>query len=74
MFSKLNTQPMATSHVLHATDATRAWESSDSSVTASYECNVELANGCAVAECIGQWESDGGFCGDARFARRCAPV
>ena len=38
------------------------------------ERNVEFANGCAVAECIGQWESDGGFCGNARFVRRCAPV
>jgi hypothetical protein len=38
------------------------------------ERNVALANGCAVAECIGQWESDGGFCGNARFVRRCAPV
>ena len=35
MFSNLNTQPMATSHVLYATDATAAWQLSDSSVTAS---------------------------------------
>ena len=37
MFSNLNTQPMATSHMLYATDDTAAWQLGDSSVTASQE-------------------------------------
>jgi hypothetical protein len=47
MFSNLNTQPMATSHMLYATDATAhtaAWQLGDSSVTASQESSTSTTS------------------------------
>jgi len=47
MFSNLNTQPMATSHMLYAADATAhtaAWQLGDSSVTASQESSTSTTS------------------------------